>query len=199
MAGNLTPFYGLSQWLGTDNFSREDFNSDNSKIDTAMSNLFFKLNAVPWVSVASFQPNATRTSMTLDLSNVDLSKYLQLMLVVDLKADNAAESSFYLRLNNVSTATYYKTGDTNAKNYLMRTDLEDGFSGKRVVYFSPYEEGTYVCASFDSWSGSDAGANIVCAKGVTWGNLTSIDYAAASVNVPAKAGTGLYLFGIKKP
>lgn len=199
MAGNRTPFYGLSQWLGTDNFSREDFNSDNSKIDTAVSNLYFKVAAMPWVLAASYQPNASRTSMTLSLEDVDLSKYLQLVLVVDLKADNTADSSFYLRLNNVSTGSYYKTGDTNAKNYLMRTDLESGFSGKRVVYFAPYEEGTYVCASFDSWSGADAGSNTVVAKGVTWENLTSIDYAAASVNVPAKAGTGLYLFGIKKP
>ncbi|MBQ8831157.1 MAG: hypothetical protein IJ017_06130 [Oscillospiraceae bacterium] len=199
MASNLTPFYGLSLWQGTDNFSREDFNSDNSKIDTALANLYFKLDAMPWELAAYYQPNAERTSMSLSLEGVDLSKYLQLMLIVDLKADANADSSFYLRLNNISTGTYHKAGDANPKNYFMRTDTKSGYTGKRVIYFMPYEEGTYVCGNFDSVAGDDAGANCVTAEGVTWEKLTSVDYSAASITVSAKAGTGLYLFGIKKP
>ena len=198
MATNRTPFYGLSQWQGTDNFSRADFNSDNSKIDTAMANIYFKLDAVPWKLAAYYQPNAERTTMSLSLADIDLSAYLQLMLIVDLKAANA-DSSFYLRLNNVSSGTYYKVGDANAKNYFMRIDLKSGYPTKRVINFAPYEQSAYICGTYDSFAGSDAGSNCVIAEGIKWEDLTSIDLSAASVDVPAKSGAGLYLLGIKKP
>jgi len=199
MASNLTPFYGLSQWKGTDNFSREDFNADNSKIDTALANMNLKLQAKPWELVAYYRPEAELTSLSLSLEGKDLSQYLYLMLVVDLKAGSYTESSHYLRLNGVYTSTYYKAGTENHVNYFMRTDLKSGYPGKRIIYFAPYEEGAYVCGSYVSYAGDDAGTNEIIATGVTWENLTSIDYSAASVNVPAKAGTSLYLYGIKKP
>ena len=81
----------------------------------------------------------------------------------------------------------------------MRTDLKSGYPKKRAVRFAPYEKGVYVCCSYESFYGADAGTNNAIAAGVTWENLTSIDYVAASTNAPMKAGTGLYLYGIKKP
>ena len=39
MASNKTTKLGLSQWLATDAILRSDFNSDNKKIDAALSNV----------------------------------------------------------------------------------------------------------------------------------------------------------------
>ena len=199
MASNMTPFYGLSQWQGPDNFSRADFNSDNSKIDTALANLYFKQAAQPWSLITSNQPGTELTTLSLSLADIDLSAYMHLTLFVDLKEGTYAESSHYLRLNGISTATYYKTASEDPLNYLMRTDLKSGYPKKRVVRFSPYEQGVYVCCSYESYYGNDAGVNNALTTAVTWENLTSIDYVAASTTAPIKAGTGLYLYGIKKP
>ena len=199
MASNLTPFYGLSQWLGTDNFSREDFNSDNSKIDTALANIKYAQAAQPWKIVAYTQPEAELTTLSLSLEGIDLSEYLYLVLVAEFKCSESSESSCYLRLNNVSTGTYYRTGKTDAQNYFMRMDIKKGYPQNRVLRFAPYEEGKYVCASYESFSGADAGSNNAIATGVKWDALKSIDCSAASVSVPMKAGSSLYLYGIKKP
>lgn len=199
MASNLTPYYGLSQWKGTDNFSRADFNSDNSKIDTALANLRFKQDAQPWVLVAKNQPYAELSSLSLSLEDKNLSDYLYLMLVVDIIADEDAESYFYVRLNGDATASYFKAGDTSAKNYFARVDMQDGYPRKRVIRFAPYEGGAYVCGTFESFAGIDAGTNNIAATGVKWKDLTSFDLAAATVTVPLKMGTGMYLYGIKKP
>lgn len=199
MASNLTPYYGLSQWKGTDNFSRADFNSDNSKIDTALANLRFKQNAQPWELVAESDPKAELASQTLSLEGKNLSDYLGFMLVVDIIADADAESYFYVRLNGVATGTYFKAGKTNAMNYFARVDMQSGYPRKRIIHFAPYEEGAFVCGSFDSFAGADSGTNNIAATGVKWEELTSIDLSAASVSVPMKTGTGMYLYGIKKP
>ena len=198
MASNSTPFYALSQWAGTDNFSRADFNSDNSKIDTALANLNYKQKAQPWEKVAVAEPGVTVASVSLSLEGVDLSKYLQLVLFVDLQSGDYKESYHYLRLNNVSANTYYKAGAADPVNYLMRTSLKDGYPKKRTVRFLPYEEGSYVCCSYDSMYGTDAGTNCAIATGVKWEDLKSIDYVAASTDAPVKGGTVLYLYGIKK-
>ncbi len=199
MASNFTPFYGLSLWAGTDKFSRADFNNDNSKIDTALANINFKQQAMPWECVASYQPEATLASMSLSLEGIDLSKYLHLLLFVDLKQGTYVEGFHYLRLNGITGNTYYKTGRAEPLNYLMRTDLKNGYPKKRTVRFMPYEEGTYVCCSYESMYGDDAGVNNAIATDVQWENLKSIDYVAASTEAPIPAGTGLYLYGIKRP
>lgn len=125
MASNMTPFYGLSQWAGTDNFSRTDFNSDNSKIDTALGDLKYKLLAQPWALAAYYQPGADSVSLSLNLDGVDLSKYLYLMLYIDIKS--GTEGGFCLRLNGNSSSTYYKAGSTTAQSYLMKSEFKRGY------------------------------------------------------------------------
>lgn len=198
MASNSTPFYALSQWAGTDNFSRADFNSDNSKIDTALANLSYKQKAQPWEKIASVQPGVTVTSLSLPLEGVDISQYLQLVLFVDVQAGDYAESYHYLRLNGVSSNTYYKSGETEPVNYLMRVSLKEGYPKSRTVRFFPYEIGAFVCCGFESAYGADAGTNTVIATEVKWENLKSIDYVAASTDAPVNGNTTLYLYGIKK-
>ena len=198
MASNLTPFYGLSQWAGTDNFSRAEFNSDNSKIDTALANLKYAQQAQPWKLITYCQPGEERMHMSLPLNEIELSDYVYMMLIIDLQYSGNIESSHFLRLNNISTNTYYKAGSTENTNYLMKTELKNGYPKKRVIRFAPYENDVYVCCSYESYSGADCGLNNVVATSVTWNNLSSVDYSAASENAPMKTGTGLYLYGMKK-
>jgi hypothetical protein len=137
-------------------------------------------------------------SMTLDLSGTDLSQYLYLELVTDIVMPESCSLYHYLRLNGISSNDYVKIGSTAAVNYLMRVDLSGGSAGKRTVRFAPYEAGARVSCGFMSWYGADAGINLMYSQSVTWDTLTSINYDAASTTNCMQAGSGLYLFGVKR-
>lgn len=201
MATNHTSNYGLSQWLGTDSFSRLDFNSDNQKIDTALGTIANTVAKVPLKLVTSSVLTSESRTMTLSLTDVDLSKYLYLELVTSPVLPESAGQYHYLRLNGVSTNTYSinNNGTETATNYFMRVDIASGYPSGRTIRFAPYESETKVCGSFFSWSGEDAGTNTARADGVTWNTFTNVTYAAASVTNSMQAGSGLYLYGIEKP
>lgn len=199
MATNHTQNFELSQWLGTDSFARADFNSDNQKIDAGLKSLENGIAAVPFVLVSSVKLTQEARTMTLDLSGADLSKYLYLELAADIVMPSNRSLYHYLRLNGVSSNSYYKAGSETAVNYIMRVDLAEGSAGRRTVRFAPYEPGAKVGCGFMSWSGADAGMNIMYSGTVTWDNLTSINYDAASTTNCMQAGSGLYLFGVKRP
>lgn len=56
MSTNHTDNLGLSQWLATDEFKREDFNADNAAIDAAVAQL---LDSMPKVIVGSYVGTGT--------------------------------------------------------------------------------------------------------------------------------------------
>lgn len=199
MASNMTPFYGLSQWAGTDKFSRTDFNEDNYKVDTALANLNIKIQANPWELITSYRAGSTTENASLSLENIDVSKYIHLMLFVDIKPGSYSEGYYYIRLNNVSSNTYYKVGTQDPRNYLMRTRVANGYSKNRTIRFLTYENGIVVGGTYETLDGEDFGYNTVISDEVTWDTLTSIDYSSSSADCAMKAGSGLYLYGIKRP
>ena len=199
MPSNLTPFYGLSQWAGTDRFLRADFNEDNHKIDTALANLNVKVQANPWELVTYFRAGSATENVSLSLENIDLSKYLYLMLYVDIVPGAYSDGYYYIRLNNVSSNTYYKVGTQDPRNYLMRTKVASGYSKNRILRFLTCENGIVVGGTYESLDGDDFGYNTVISDEVTWNTLTSIDYSSSSTGTAMKSGSGLYLYGIKKP
>lgn len=198
MATNSTTNYHLSQWLGTDYFRRDDFNSDNTKIDAALHAHDLALGAMPCELAASTVLNATSREISLDLSDVPLSDYLALTLIIDAKFGSVDNAHLYLRLNNVSTQTYHRNGAEAGIGYILKVPSSAGHQRNRIVRFFPYESGAPIACEYVSDAGDDIGHNIVIASDVTWSQLTSIDYAAGSISSSMIAGTGLYLYGIKK-
>ena len=201
MATNHTSNYGLSQWLGTDSFSRLDFNSDNLKIDTALGTIANMAAKVPLKLVTSCVLTSESRTMALNLSGIDLSKYLYLELVTNPVLPSNAGLYHYLRVNGVATNTYrnFRNGTETVTNCLMRVDLASGFPFGRTIRFSPYDPSTIVCCGYSSWNGEDIGVNTARAESTLWRDITTINYDAASVTNSMKAGSGLYLFGIEKP
>lgn len=71
---NKTPYLGLNQWVLDDPFLMEDMNSDNQKLDAAIS-------ANPYCKLLDVTTTADAQQINLDLSGIDLTKYAKLELL----------------------------------------------------------------------------------------------------------------------
>ena len=74
MATNHTANYGLSQWEGTDYFSRLDFNSDNLKIDSALKSIADTPDV--YHLIAKKVSTYDSVSLALSFNSIDLSDYI---------------------------------------------------------------------------------------------------------------------------
>ena len=73
-----TTSHELSQWAETDRILREDFNSDNAKIEAALSGKFG-----PFEIIKSM-PLPSDIKFSLDLSDVDWSQWTAVGFFLDL-------------------------------------------------------------------------------------------------------------------
>ena len=203
MATNHTANYNLSQWEGSDAFSRLDFNADNLAVDTALKQLADAVSAMPLVKIKSVTASANAQTLSMDVSDVDFSDYLYVELILDIRVTSTSTVSHYLRLNNVSTSTYTVTtsvGNTGTSvNYLLINTTLSAASKSKVVRFMPYEASADISCQYMVDGGSNNPPCIVCctASGVKWSELASFDYTATS-SVKVKAGSGMYLYGVKR-
>lgn len=203
MATNHTANYNLSQWEGSDAFSRLDFNADNLAVDTALGQLADAVFAVPLRKIKSVTASADTQSFSMDVSDVDFSEYLYVELILDIKVTAQTTASHYLRLNNVSTSTYKVTtsiGNTGTSaNYLLVNTTMSDVSKSKVVRFMPYEGNACVSCEYPVGGNADNAPCVACctATGVKWNELASFNYTATS-SVKVKAGSGMYLYGVKR-
>ena len=87
MASNHTPNFNLSQWEKTDKVQMEDFNADNAKIDAALA------CHPSGELIASVTVEEELARLELDLTQVDWSRYLMLMLSMESPALDGFEIS----------------------------------------------------------------------------------------------------------
>ena len=118
-----TANYQLSQWDAEDRILREDFNSDNQKIDETMAalkagNYFEKL--------ADVTTTQSCQQLDVDLSGVDFTQYDRLIIHPMIKTDTV--HSAILRLNGRSD-TIYSRGDHFAT---FCTSYNSGIGGGEV-------------------------------------------------------------------
>ena len=199
MATNHTANYGLSQWEGTDYFSRLDFNSDNLKIDNALKSISDRPDTYHLITkkVSTYDS----VSMTLSFSSIDLSQYLGLALVVDIGIAGTFSDggdSYFLRFNNDNTVAYKPIDGSAAQDYAVKIELSNTYPNKRIIKFWPYEEGKAIVYSYDSFYGADKGNNTLASESVKWGGLTTFDLASRNASTSIKTGSGMYLYGVKK-
>lgn len=106
-ASNTTPHFGLSQWEGSDPIRREDFNADHAAIDAA---LHAQEQAMTLVKLFETTVTEDITGITIDLSGVDLSRYMKLTLQGILPPTATSNKYCYLRINGNETAGDYGAG-----------------------------------------------------------------------------------------
>ena len=203
MASEHTANYGLSQWAGTDAFSRLDFNADNLALDTALKQMADTLAAMPLVQIKKKVADTNCQQLSLNVSDVDFSEYLYVELILDLDIATSNNSSHYLRLNNISTNTYRVTtsiGNTGTSvSALVSNEILPGSGKSKRIRFTPCEGDACVTCEYLQDGGTGNSPFVACctARDVTWDELTTFDYIASSA-APLKAGSGMYLIGVKK-
>ena len=113
MAGNYTQHYQLSQWQPQDRVLRTEFNQDNAKLDGALHTLAQLAeevrSACPLVKLKEFTVSASQNEVTLDVSGLDLTQYLELLIYLSPGAATTAKV-VYLAVNDETR--YYDYNDT---------------------------------------------------------------------------------------
>ncbi len=97
---------GLNQWVLSDPFNMEDFNSDNAKIETAVAQTQEKIAAAPWQRLLDVTVRQAASTLELNLSGIALGDYLALRLFRITNRSVTQADRWWLRLNK-STGTYY--------------------------------------------------------------------------------------------
>ena len=108
-----TTNYQLNQWDATDRVLREDFNSDNRKIDAAIKAVY---GAIPYVKLLDVVTEVQAEQIDLDLSEIDCTKYWQFDLFATV---SATENTYiYVRCNGFASGYRLNTLDASSLFYL---------------------------------------------------------------------------------
>ena len=184
---NQTPNLSLCQWDPEDRIQREDFNSDNSKIDTALAGVarFVKLREIVT------EQDVTVGQIEVDVSDINFADWQY----VHVDVYNKGYTALYFRVNNKINDCQYgfvnKGGGFGGTGYLAyvncntqgkfedRITLLVGRQGKREV--------TRRCAEYSS----------TCST-VLFEELEKLVFAnasGASSSNPIYAGTTIIIWG----
>ena len=116
-----TKNYQLNQWDAADRVLREDFNTDNRKVDTALAAV---QAACPWSKLAEITTDTETTQIDMDLSAYDLTRYQQLNLYLSC-GDGSNATQLQLRCNGLTEgyAIHHDNGnDPYTCDYLCLVD-----------------------------------------------------------------------------
>ena len=123
MATNHTENYNLNLWEPTDKFVREEFNENTSKIDEAF------LNHPSAELIASVAVEEENQDLVLDISEVDWSRYMALVLI----ADSAEYNGFYVYMGDQPKCTSLLSPGSHASWNNSLTDLANASHMTAVI------------------------------------------------------------------
>ena len=121
---NKTPKLGLNQWVLSDPFLMEDMNSDNSKIDDAVSSRAL-------VKLGHIETTASCLVISLDVSGIDWSAYREVAVEYSLKHGVAASTYVYsmVRGNGKSGSSDYHTRTLGTNSLANKNEASYFFTG----------------------------------------------------------------------
>ena len=99
MSTNKTPNLNLHSWEPTDAFSREEFNDNFDKIDTAVD------EATVWRKLGTYSVTEECDSFTVPLENV--TDYLMLKLILRIQVDDRPDTTLHFTMTGGTNRFYY--------------------------------------------------------------------------------------------
>ncbi len=188
-----TPNIKLHQWQPDNDFLREEFNQDFSKIDTAVGAL---QAALPRVLLKQHTTTVAAAQVDVSLADINFADYWRLELYFTGNYTQAI--SGFLRFNGKSTAGDYRYRSFNSTNDSELNYLAWVEVGSNSTYFSlecasRAVSGHYLTAGE---SHSRASGYMPISKGVTLANLTSMNLVGSGMALPA--GTQIAIYGVRK-
>ena len=205
MASGQTKHYGLNQWQAGDQVLREEFDTDNVKIDAALAALAAEAAATAranlFIRLAHISLGQDVPQIDLDLSGWDLTQYQALILygsLVMASADGVAA----LLCNGITDG--YGMGDSGGTTNRLTTLLGGtaGCPGSHVSHLNlgpdticctskggRWKEGEYGALTVSDTSIRMAPAQLHTLNLVGWGRWERADILA---------GSRFSLYGLKK-
>lgn len=190
MASGQTEYYQFPLWEADDPVQRSEFNELNSKIDMLFC-------AVPSVEIAKTQAAEETLQISMDVSQVDLTKFCALWLAYSLPR----VTYFSIRTNGIRDSTYHineEFGNFDLTDYstsvLMNVTCRQG----NLLLFYPPCDGSAVAltkltAYCDQWYFR---TNIYAGIApVTWDELQTLNFETSGT--PFSAGSSFHLVGLK--
>ncbi|MBZ9633201.1 hypothetical protein [Clostridium sp. FP1] len=132
---NKTPNIGLNNWIGTDLIKRDDFNADNTIIDTKIKDNIDKITALngtgavkekanleyvntKFSDMSSKVPHLGTTTNVGDIYNINTTEIINANQKFTIKFNTSSISTPALKMNNTSTPLLIKKANgSNAKLY----------------------------------------------------------------------------------
>lgn len=164
MANSQTDHYGLNQWAAEDPVLREEFNRDNAKVDAAIQ------AAAKWETLTSVTLTQAKSQIELDLSDLDLSRFLMLAVVGQFQVSSTCGA--IVRLNRETGSSYVTSSSSGASQ---------SFANKLISFSCDDDR---LCA-LHLWL---AGLTPLPDVGTSWYNILGWAYAASSDALDAQRG-----------
>ena len=179
-----TQHYGLCQWDAEDRILREDFNSDNEKIDGAIA------DANPLQDLGTVVLEQNGSELNLDLSGVDWSRYWEVRVYFELAGTqydtvavsvNKDQEHYFNSLGNSSSyLVSFRLNEQKLQGCIRLCHSEGGIAGFLETF------------NGDKRASSDYGSYYNTAAE---SNFSSLDFF---VSGKLKAGSTAWLCGIKR-
>jgi hypothetical protein len=104
-----TTSHELSQWAETDRILREDFNSDNAKIEAALAGMLGRAQIIKSISLT------VDTKVDLDLSDIDWNQWSAVGFILDIYigGNYQAPGNIYCQTKTVQSVKQYCSQEDN--------------------------------------------------------------------------------------
>ena len=188
-----TKNYGLNQWDETDRILREDFNTDNAKIDAALlQNPIVKLREIVTTSNAS--------QVDIDISDFDWNTFRRLLILTDMSCTGSECVNTRIRFNRLES-----------KDYLYRGVGDSYADSATFIGYIPMSNGTNryntdLEVTGDKWCArpyckyttrGDVGGGSGIGPQVAVGQLKTINIFSTNTTVYISSGSKFILYGVK--
>ncbi len=190
-----TTNYQLNQWDATDRVLREDFNSDNRKIDAAIKAVY---GAIPYVKLLDVVTEVQAEQIDLDLSEIDCTKYWQFDLFASVSSTDTAY--IYVRCNGFTEGYRLNTLDASALFYLPAVGGENPGYVKGTIFLDTAIAGEGLGGRWtkdnEFYTTFSAERYSIDTKLVTPATLHTLNLFGNGTPIPA--GSRFVLYGIRK-
>ena len=141
MPTNYTSNYRLNQWERSDKVLMDDFNADNAKIDAALA---FHPSAE---LICSVTVEEEERELVLDVSQLDWSRYMALVLM----ADSAEYNGFIVNMGSNSRYTCSISRAQNTFSYSALAELS--YAAHITLLIPVFYDGTHAASAFSLGTG----------------------------------------------
>ena len=199
---NQTANYQLCQWDPTDRILMENFNKDNGKIDTALkentdaiaAEVTARAAGDVYVKLLDMTTEAAAQTITVDLSQLDLSPYQYLDVVADIPGNF---NEVWMRVNNIQS--YTLPGSASTVGYFAVSQYDDQVKNQIRARIIGRGGARLFCSFYDLSYQDDIIRATYCGgtiEGIQ--SLQFFQYVFNSTSPVTPAGARITMYGMKR-